>query len=197
MVYNVAMEPKYYGAAAEYNKSGGSGFGNILKIFGLVVGVIVLITIGFFAYNVLTSGGKNSAAQLVARERQLLTFITVNQAGIDNDNLKTVSSNALSLFTSDSYALSQGLKTSFGLAAVPDVIAKTEVDTTSTKALDTAKIQSRYDQVYLELLRDKIAATQQLARSVLNNSNGAFKTAAETSIKNLTTVDEQLAKLQL
>ena len=191
------MQPKYYGAAAQYNRPNSGGFGMILKIIGLVVGVIVLITVGFFAFSALTSGGKNTAAQLVARERQLLSFMTTNQSTIDNDNFRTVNSNAMSLITSDHYSLTQGMKAAYGLAAPPEEITKAETDTTSKKTLDSAKIQSRFDQVYLQLLRDKVASTQQLARSVQSSSSGTLKTAAETTVRNLTTIDEQLAKLQL
>jgi hypothetical protein len=197
MVYNVAMQPKYYGAAATYNKPGSGGLGSLLKIIGIVVGVIVLLSLAFLGYNILTSGGKNTAAQLVARERQLITFMTTNQSSIKTDSFLTINSNGVSLVTSDHYALLQGLKTNYGLTAVPEEIAKSEVDSTSAKTLSTAKIQSRFDKVYLQLLRDKIAATQQLARSVLGSASGSLKTATENSIKNLTTIDEQLAKLVL
>jgi hypothetical protein len=63
--------------------------------------------------------------------------------------------------------------------------------------LATAVIQSRFDAVYLQLLREKIAATQQLARSVQGNSSGTMKTAVQALIANLTTIDGQLTKLQL
>lgn len=191
------MQPKYYGAAAQYNKPSGTGLGALLKIIGMVISVIILLSIVFLVYNAVSSGGKNAAAQLVARERQLITFMTTNQGSISSDSFLTINSNAVSLVTSDHYNLSQGLKTAYGLATVPEEIAKTEVDSTSKKTLDTAKIQSRFDQVYLELLREKIAATQQLARTVQGQSSGSLKAAVETSIKHLTTIDEQLAKLQL
>ena len=191
------MQPKYYGAAAQYNKPAGTPIGMILKFIGIGVGVIVLITVAFFAYSALTSGGKNTAAQLVAREKQLLSYLTSNQGSITSDVLRTANSNAISLLTSDSYALAQGIKTAYGLATVPDAITKAEADTTSKKTLDTAKIQSRFDRVYLELLREKVAATQQLAQTVLASSSGSLKTAVETTISHLTTVDEQLAKIQL
>jgi len=191
------MQPKYYGAAADYNRPKGTGLGQILKIFGMVVGAIVLITIGYFVVSALTSGGKTSVATLVAREKQLVLFLTQNQSAIQDDRLQTITSSATSLINSDQYTLTQGMKATYGLTAVPEEIAKTETDTTSKKTLDTAKIQSRFDQVYVGLLRDKIASTQQLARTVQGQSSGNLKTAAETTIKNLTTIDEQLAKLQL
>lgn len=191
------MQPKYYGAAADYNRPPSTGLGKILKLVGLVVGIIVLITIAYFAFMALTSGGRNSAATLVAREKQLTTFMTTNQATLENDNLRTINSNGSTLITSDHYALTQGMKAAYGLTSPPEDITKAEADTTSKKTLDTAKIQSRFDTVYVELLQEKIASTQQLARSVRDSSSGALKTAAEATIKNLTTIDEQLAKLQL
>lgn len=198
MVYTTTMQPggKYYGAAAQYNKNSGLDFSKLLKIAGLVVGVIILIAAGFMGYNFLTSAGKNNAAQLVARERQLLTFVTNNKEDIVNDTFKTVNSNAISLLSSDSYALQQGLKT-FGLTAVPEDITKSEADTTSAKTLASAKTQANFDKVYLELLREKIAATESLARTVQSGSSGTMKTAVDTLLTNLSAIDAQLAKLQL
>ncbi len=193
------MQPnngKFYGAAADYNKPKGVNAGGIFKIVGLVFGIIILITAGYFGFVALTSAGKNSAAQLVAREKQLLSFIAANQPGLDNDSLKTVSSNAISLFTSDGVGLQQVLK-SFGLTAVPEAIAKTEGDTTSAKTLAAAKVQNRFDQVYAQLLRDKIAAEQSLARTVLDSASGSAKALVQTHIDNLTVIDGQLQKLQL
>jgi len=191
------MQPKYYGAAAEYNKSRNIGLGQIIKIIGLIIGLIIFITIGYFVFTALTSGGKDSAATLVARERVVLSFLTTNQATIENDTLKTITSNAASLLSSDHYSLTQGMKAAYGLVAPPEEINKAEADTTSKKTLDTAKVQSRFDVVYMELLREKLASAQQLARTVQGQSNGVLKTAADTTIKNITTIDEQLAKLQL
>lgn len=190
------MQPnaKYYGAAAQYNKSSGPNFGNLLKIAGLVVGVIVLLAGAFLAYNFFTSAGKNTAAQLVARQKQLLAFVTANQENINNDMLKTVNSNAVSLLSSDSYALQQGLK-SVGLSAVPEAIAKSEADSTSAKKLANAKVQNTFDQVYLDLLREKLAATEALARTVHNN--GSMKTVTQTLLTNLAAINSQLATLQL
>lgn len=198
MVYTTTMQPggKYYGAAADYNKSSGPNFGNLLKFAGIFVGAIVLIAGGFFAYTFFTSAGKNNAAQLVAREKQLLAFVTNNQDDITSDTLKTVNSNAISLLASNSYALSQGLKT-FGLTAVPDPITKSEADTTSAKTLAEAKVRANFDRVYLELLREKIAATESLARTVQSGSSGSMKTAVTTLLSNLSAIDNQLAKLQL
>ncbi len=198
MVYTTTMQSngKFYGAAAEYNKGSGMNFSKLLKIAGLVVGGIILIAAGFFGYSFLTSAGKNNAAQLVAREKQLLTFVTNNQDDISSDTFKTINSNAISLLSSDSYALTQGLKT-FGLNTVPEPITKAEADSTSAKTLASAKVQSNFDQVYLELLREKIAATESLARTVQSGSSGTIKTAVTTLLDNLSIIDSQLAKLQL
>lgn len=196
MVYTTIMQPKFYGAAAQYNRPNNGGLGQILKIIGLVAGVLLLLTGAYFAYGLFTSGSKNSAAQLVARQRQLLSFMTTNQNSITNPDFKTINSNAISLATSDNYSLTQGLR-NYGLTAVPEAVAKLEVDTTSSKTLATAVIQSRFDAVYLQLLREKIAATQQLGQSVLGSAGGTMKTALQTTLSHLTTVDETLAKLQL
>lgn len=188
---------KYYGAAAQYNKKNDSPGGRLLKIGLLALLIIVVLSGGAIAFSALTSGGKNDAARLVARERQLIIFLTNNQKSIANDDFQTANANALSFATSDYYSLQKGLSAAYGLTSVPDAIAKEEIDTTSAAALKTAQIQSRFDTVYLQLLREKITNTEGLARTVLNSANGTFKTAIQTQLDNLTAVDNQLAKLQL
>lgn len=188
---------KYYGAAAQYNKKPSSPGGRLLKIGLLVVLTIVVLSAGFIAFSALTSGGKNDAARLSARQRQLILFLTANQKSIGNDDFQTVNSNAISLATSDLYAIQQGLSTAYGLTSVPDAIARSEIDTTSTPVLKDAQIQSRFDTVYLKLLRDKITSTESLARSVMAGAGGTLKTAIQTELNNLIAIDNQLAKLQL
>ena len=191
-----SLSTRYYGASAQYNKSGNPG-GRLLKLALLILVIIVLLSGGFIAFTALTSAGKNDAARLIARERQLLSFLSSNQGSIGNDDFQTANSNAISLTPSDLYALQQGLRLAYGLTAVPDAIAKAEVDTTSAGVLKTAQIQSRFDAAYLQLLRDKIASTESLARSVMANSSGTFKTAIQTQLNNLVIIDNQLAKIQL
>jgi len=191
---------KFYGAAADYNKPpglAGINRGNIFKILGLSAGALILIIVGYVAFTALTSAGRNDAARLVARERVVLNFMTSNQAALSSDDLKTITSNAISLQLSDIYSLQQGLKTSFSLTTIPDDITKSEADTTSAKALVTAKTQGQFDQKYIQLLRDKIAAAQNLTTSVQNGSSGAMKTATQTNLNHLKIIDEQLTKLNL
>ena len=199
MVYNTTMPAaKFYGAAAQYNKPPGFGVGgNLLKIAGIVVAALVLLTAGYIGFNALTSGGRNDASRLVARERVLLSFLSTNQSMITSDDLKTVNSNAISLQTSDVYALQQGLKSNFSVTTIPDDITKSEADTTSAKTLATAKTQGRFDQAYVQLLRDKIATLQSLENGIFTSSNGSLKTAVQTNLDNLKIIDEQLAKLDL
>jgi hypothetical protein len=199
MVYTVTMsDAKFYGAAAEYNKAPGSGLNaRVLKLVLLVVAALVLITVGFFAFKAFTGASANDAARLVARERVLLSFINTNSATLVDEDLKTANSNTLSLLTSDGYALQNGLKTTFDITTPPDDITLSEADSTSAKTLLAAKTQSRFDQAYVQLLRDKVAAAQQLARTVLASSSGSMKVAAQTNIDHLTVIDTQLSKLSL
>ena len=93
MVYNATMQPgstttKYYGAAAQYNKTGGTG-GRLIKIALLILGAIILLSAAFIGITALTSIGRTDAARLVAREKQLLTFLTINQTSISTDDFQT------------------------------------------------------------------------------------------------------------
>lgn len=193
------MQPKYYGAAANYN-SGGAGIGgNLLKIIALVVGVLVLITIGFFAFNAITSGPRDNAARLVVRERQLLSFMNTNQEKIASDNLRTINSTAISLLTSDTYALQQGLRSAHRMTLddIPGTITASEADAKSASELTAAQVQSRFDQVYVQILRNKIASSLKLANEVLGQSRGSLKTAVQTSISNLKNIDQKLGATNL
>lgn len=197
MVYNTTMQPKYYGAAAEYNKGGPSLNSRVLRLTLLVLGIIVLITVAYFIVSLISNGPRDNAARLLARNRQLLVFMANNQKSLNSEDTKTVTTNAISFAYSDNYAISQGLATNYNLTTVPDVISKSEVDTTSAALLTTATINSRFDAEFVQLLRDKIAADLQLAHQVQGSVGGTLKAAVGTAIGHLNTTDEQLARLKL
>ncbi len=189
------MQPKFYGAAAQYNKPSDSKLGAVLKIAGLVLLILVLITAGYYLVTALTSTNKNQAARLVAREKQLVSYISTYSKSITDDSLSTVSSNAYALATNDYYALQQGLKSSYSLSAVPDSITAEEADSTSESKLATAQSQNKFNEVYASLLKSKVTSAKTLALEVASNSSGKMKTAANTTAEHLTEISDQLTAL--
>lgn len=194
------MQPKYYGAAATYNKpvGGGSGIGKILKVFGLFVGVIILIAVIFSIVSAIGKGPQDNFAKLVARESNLQQLLDQQRGNIKNSDFRTITSTASLLLVGDSSSLNRQLSILYGLDGVPDDIASGEVDSTSGKTLKNAVLTGTFDSTYLGILRDKIAANYQSANTVLGAvNNDAAKAAIQKAMDNLTNIDDQLSKLQL
>lgn len=190
------MQPKYYGAAAEYNKKS-FRLDRRLLMFG-VLGLIVLvfIAVGFMLVTALTSAPRDDLARLVARESQLQKFVATAQATINNDELSKINSSANLLLLSDTVALKKALAVNFGINEPTAEITAAETDKTSAIKLKEASLVSKYDEVYLELLRAKIAATQELAKKIEAGAGANLKITLQQIVANLASVDEQLAVLQ-
>lgn len=192
------MQPKYYGAAADYNKPSGPSINKRLIFFVLAgLGILLLLAVGFAIITSLSAAPRADLGRLILREQQLQAFITTNQKAVRTDELSKVSSEALILVTTDTSALNKQLVAIYGSTEVPPEVATSEVDTTSVEKLKTAASVGKYDQVYLQLLRDKIAASMQLATSLKSSSSGGLTTTLNQNLANLSTIDKQLSALKL
>lgn len=185
---------RYYGAAANYNKPHFKI--GLIGIISLVLGVLILLVIGFFVVNLATSGPRTEAMKLIAREKNFLKFLTDNQKSITNEDLSVVNSSAVSLQTSDFYSLQKGIKNNYNVDEIPDEVFTAEADTTSKDKLATAKTKIEFDQVYVQIVHDKIASIQQLADTVNQNAGGSFKTAIDTNLANLKVVDQKMTQIK-
>lgn len=194
------MQPKYYGAAAQYNKStggNGNGISGILKIFGIFVGAIIIIAIAFSVVTSIGKGPSNEFARLVARATELQTLLDKQKVNIRSSDLKTINASGQILMAGDVAALTDALTTSFGVEGVPEDIAAAEADPTTETTLKNAGLTGTFDKVYVGVLRDKIAASYDLANTLLGSASGDTKTALEKAMDTLTSLDSQLEKLQI
>jgi hypothetical protein len=194
------MQPKYYGAAAEYNKpvsGGGGGLSGILKIFGIFVGAILLIAIAFTVVNSIGKGPSNEFARLVARTTELQTLLDKQKPNIRSSDLKTINATGQILMAGDVAALSEQLTVAFGAEGVPEDITAAEADPTIETTLKNAGLTGTFDKVYVGVLRDKIASSYDLANTLLGSASGDTQAAVQKTIDTLTSLDSQLEKLQI
>lgn len=194
------MQPKYYGAAATYNKpaGGASGLGGILKIFGIFVGAVIVIAVGFSIVNSISKGPQDTFAKLVARQSNLVKLMDKEKDLIRNSDLKRINATGIILGMGDTGSLNKQLTAAFGADGVSEDIAASEVDSTTDKTLKDATITGTFDKTYAGILRDKIASTYDLANSLVQSvSNANAKAAVQKTLDDLTAIDEQLARLTL
>lgn len=191
MVYNAHMQPQYYGAAAEYNKPKNFRFDKrIVILLGLVLIVALIIFIASLVIGSLTNGPRDNLARLIAREQQIVRFIDTNEANLKDSELKRIGSDTILYLGTDTAALRKLLS-----GGISEEISKQEADSTSAAKLKAAIQANKHDQTYLEILRDKIAAALELAKTVQAENNGKIKTATDQTVKNLQTQLQQLDAL--
>lgn len=193
------MQPKYYGAAAQYNKpvGGGGGLSGILKIFGIFVGAIILIAVAFSIVSTINQGPSNEFARLVARVTELQTLLDKQRPNIRSSDLKTINATGQLLIAGDAAALNKQLTASFGLEAVPEAITAAEADPTAETTLKNASLTGTFDKVYVGVLRDKIAASYDMANSLLSSASGDTQAVLKKTLETLDALDAQLEKLQI
>jgi hypothetical protein len=193
------MEPKYYGAAAEYNKPGGFQFNRrLVFIIVGVLGLIIILWIGTALISAITSGPQRETAKLLARETKLQELVGKSKDRIRSGDLKKVNADANLLLLSDTVTLKGLLQKAYNLDRIPTEIEKAEVDSATDTELKDAERLGKFDRTYVEALRAKVAASLQLAQTVLSStSNQSLKAALEQNISNLKTIDDQLAELKL
>ncbi|HSE29053.1 MAG TPA: hypothetical protein VLA77_00505 [Candidatus Saccharimonadales bacterium] len=180
---------RYYGAAADYNKPGGSGiFRRILLLAGGLILLIILISVAFAVINSISSGPRRELEQLAAREQSLIAFTTTYQASITDSALTKINSETTTLVTSDWVSLMGDL----GLEELSEEAIALEADTNATK-LETARQAGRFNDEYQTTLQTKIAAQLQLALSAQQKtSNPQLSATLERTISNLQALQEQL-----
>jgi hypothetical protein len=195
------MSEKYYGAAAEYHKpTGGVPAFNprIFIVIGLVVGLLVVLGIGYSFISSLSQGPQQDYTSLVARETALQALIDKQKTNIKSDDLKTINTNANMLLLTNLNTLNGLLKSQFGLDAVPETVTATEADPTTDTTLQTAQLGGTFDQAYIAALQNKVASGLQLAQKVEGESSGAKLKAALESLKvTLNSISDSLSKVQL
>lgn len=194
------MQPKYYGAAAQYNQpTGGSGgISGIFKIFGIFIGAIIIIAVALSIISSISRGPQNDYARLVARLNNMQSLLDKQKANIRSSDLRTVNATALILVTGDAAALGAQLTAAYGLEGVPEDIIAAETDTTSETDLKNAQLTGAFDREYVAILRDKIAAAYQLANSLKTAGGSEATLAALTqTLTSLEAIDSQLTKLAI
>lgn len=194
------MQPKFYGAAANYNKPSGSSSSNlrkVLMIVGLFFGVIILLVVVMSIISAITRGPQDEYSRLISRVDRLSALTQSQQNTIRNNDLRRANSTATMLLLGDSGALSRQLAPAFGIAAVPEEIALSEGETTTEPKLKQANQLGTFDSTYADILRDKIAAAAALAQTVdTSTNNEKIKAVLGKLLEDLTEIDRQLSEIK-
>jgi|GEM_PF-2487482 len=195
------MQPKYYGAAAQYNKSGTSGpplSKRLIMIGAIGVGVIIFLMIVFTVIGSISKGPQDNFARLAAREANLVSLIGKQTSNIQSGDLGAINATASLLFNGDNSAINRLMTSAYGLAAIPPEIASSETpDSTIDTSLKNATLNGTFDRTYIGILQTEITSTYSAAQAIANATSGTVKATAITVMKNLLAISTQLNALKL
>lgn len=184
------MEPRYYGAAAHYNKPQQLfGFDKrLVSIIGVIIAVLIAVVLFFTILNAISQGPRNEIARLIAREQQLSRALTTNLKNVRNDELQKVGNEAVLYLGTDIAALSEIYNDD-----LPKEITESESNPDEATALQQAALVGRFDQALVDILRTRAAASLEQAQKVNSSATGQLtKTATANAIANLRIIQERL-----
>jgi hypothetical protein len=191
------MEPKYYGAAAEYNKPSGFQFNRKFLLIGLVA--IVVITAMLVTGAVITSlnaGPGRDLATLIARQSALQSILEKNKDQIKNADLRKANADTNLFLASNTVALTPYLLSIYSLKTIPLDISSRESSATDASDLKQAAQVGKFDTTYIGFVRTKLASVLGLAQKVLDEvGNQNLKTDLQAAINAIQNADDQLAAL--
>jgi hypothetical protein len=196
------MPPKYYGAAAQYNKpaAGGGlgGIGKIAMIVGFIAFVILILIGGFMLVGSLTKGPQDEFVSLAARTANLQTLFDKQRANLTNGDLKKINAEAATLLQSSAIDLKNQAGTLYGVQEIPEAVNAAEAMGDAQDALDKAKVSGTFDRTYVTQLTDKVNGTFDLAKKLKGEvDDKATKTMLDRMMAALTAINDQLSKVQL
>jgi hypothetical protein len=196
------MPPKYYGAAAQYNKpaAGGGlgGIGKIAMIVGFIAFVILSLIGGFMLVGSLTKGPQDEFVSLAARTANLQTLFDKQRANLTNGDLKKINAEAATLLQSSAIDLKNQAGTLYGVQEIPEAVNAAEAMGDAQDALDKAKVSGTFDRTYVTQLTDKVNGTFDLAKKLKGEvDDKATKTMLDRMMAALTAINDQLSKVQL
>lgn len=192
------MQPKYYGAAAQYNKSGSSAplSRRLLVIGGLAGGVIIFLIIIFSVLGAISKGPQDAFAHFAAREANLVSLMDKQAQHIQSGDFHAVNATGLILFNGDNSAAQKLLSSAFGLQAIPTDITASETDSTIDTSLQNAALNGTFDHTYAGILQQELASTYSGAQA-LANSGGSIGALAKKAMANLSAINDQITALKL
>ncbi|HSE60900.1 MAG TPA: hypothetical protein VLA88_01240 [Candidatus Saccharimonadales bacterium] len=198
------MQPKYYGAAAQYNKpagfssGGGVGGKKIAMLAGLILFVIIIIVGGLSLVTSLSKGPQDDFVALAARTSNLQALLEKQKPTIKNADLKKLNAEATTLLITNSNDLSEQASKLFGVAEIPETVTEAQGMGDAEEALEKAKLSGTFDRVYITTVTDKVNGTFDLAKKMSDAvSSQDAKAVLEQTMANLVLINDQLSKIQL
>lgn len=192
------MEPKYYGAAADYNKPGGLQFSRKFLLIGLLILlVIVALMVGAAIISGINATPGRDLATLISKQSALQSLLDKNKTKIKDGDLRKANADTNLLLLSSTTTLTTYMTSIYGLKVVPSSIAAAEVDSTAADNLKAAEQVGKFDSTLTSIARTKLADSLAQANKVLSEvGNQNLKDAIQNTITALESADQQLAKLQ-
>jgi hypothetical protein len=204
----LSMPPKYYGAAAQYNKpattglmpstGGGGSAKKILMIVGVIIFVIIILVGGLSLISGLTKGPQDDFVALTARSSNLTALLEKQKPNIKNGDLKKINAEATTLILSDSVDLTNQAASLFGVAEIPEATAAAQSFATTEEELEKAKVSGTFDRTYVTEVTALVDGTFDLAKKLRDAvTTQEAQDILDKTMTNLITINDQLSKVQL
>jgi hypothetical protein len=200
----LGMPPKYYGAAAQYNKPpslkgrGGMDVKKIGLIVGLILVIITILVVGLSLVSSVTKGPQEEFVALAARSSNFATLLDKQKSNIKNGDLKKINAEATTLMLSDSVELS-GLATRlFGVAEIPATASAAQGFAAAQESLDKAKISGIFDRTYVTEITSALDGLYGQAKKVRDAlTTKSSQGTVDRMMTDIIFVNDQLTKVQL
>lgn len=193
------MQPKYYGAAANYNKGPSAPLSKrLIMLAVLFFGTIILLAIAFSIVSAIGKGPQEDFARVFARVDQIEKLMDKQKQSISDGDLSSINASATLLFIGDVSSMASVMKTSYGMDAVPDNIIAEIADTTTEAKLKTATNAGNFDSTYIKAIREKLATAYNAAQKASGEApTDKSKEVLKKAMSDMSSVDAQLVDLHL
>lgn len=193
------MQPKYYGASANYNKGPASPLSKrLIMIAALFFGTLILLAVVFSVISAIGKGPQEDFARVYARVDQVQKLLDKQKASISDGDLASVNASATLLFLGDVSRMGGVMKASYGLDGVPDNILTEIADTTTEGTLKTAVNAGNFDSTFIKTVREKLSAAYNAAQKASDEApTSNAKDTLKKVMTDLSSIDAQLVDLHL
>ncbi len=191
------MEPRYYGAAANYNKPGGTLFNpKLLMIGGLALVIIIVIFVAIAVISGINAGPSRDLATLVAQQTDLQTLTEKSKDRIKSGDLRKVNADASLLLLSDTITLTGYLNSLYSITAIPPEVLAAATDPDTEGDLKTAEQTDKFDIVYIAVINQKLNSIREQVQKVQTQvGNKDLKTTLDATLATITSLQGQLSEL--
>ncbi|HXH26438.1 MAG TPA: hypothetical protein VNG90_00920 [Candidatus Acidoferrum sp.] len=162
----------------------------------LIAGAVGLVVVGIIVFVIISSLGNSASGAfmgMLAKQESINKLIMTSQMNIKSDDLAKTNSEAILLFNSDTFSLSDQLSQQFNQSSLSDASVVAAQDSTVDDRLSSAITLGTFDGTYRDVMHQKISDILAVAPTIRNaKSSSTYQAIMDKYINDLKTVDKNL-----